>query len=575
MNHVSLSNDQNVKVWPWWNMWEIESRFRQNDKEGAFHLLHLVVNTIKDEKYPGLIEETLDTDGTSIGGNVFMTAAGNLLEVVAKDLMGIEPLSPGWTKLKVVPAVPEEWKDYDFTVPTPNKGFLFLNCENGNLTITVKDSQIKEIYVNDINKIKVIGSKVNTYIPVSNPPREYKVVEKKQIPAVPKGKAVLFYDSEFHSEKPDIDLENINVETLGNLSHSKYKKIIICGNSLPLFTKGGKSIKKSLENYTNKGGTIIFYGATVNTKTKEDGAGILGEQCGIIDWFQYLPARKKEQFNNWTFKPNPTNTNVEQANGLYHSSFMLDKSAEGKDIYVEIGPLVGLDSLFINGHYAARHSDMESFIRQEYPTETSYPDSHRYKMLSRMYIIKPNTKVYKEIRFGDSNKITLKLYNDRMGYGFPEKNRSNIGYITDRKEWQATDDALDGLGFANPKRKGVNYWGNEQFFNSWSTKIGLFGFTVEGSGVRFCKGTMFEDLEDLSIPVEAAYTDFPLFKPWMFEVLAYTTTKQNLLYPMTEERYPCIVRIVNSDSKGGYILINPSVANHLSGKLILGKLNEK
>lgn len=25
MNHVPLTNDQNVKIWPWWNLWEAGS----------------------------------------------------------------------------------------------------------------------------------------------------------------------------------------------------------------------------------------------------------------------------------------------------------------------------------------------------------------------------------------------------------------------------------------------------------------------------------------------------------------------------------------------------------------------
>ena len=574
MNHVSLSNDQNVKVWPWWNLWEIEARFRHQDKQGAYHLLHLAARTIEDEKYPGLIEETLDIDGTSIGGNVFMTAAGNLLEVVVKDLMGVEALSPGWTKVKVVPATPDDWKNYECRIPTP-KGFLQLNCRNGHLTIAVEDPQIKEVFVENADNTTVTGSKKSVYVPVSNPPREYKPVNKTTVPAMPKGKSALFHDPEFHTQKPGLDLETIGIEKLGSLTPGSYKKIIIEGNSLPLFTKGGKSIKKALENYTANGGTVIFYGATVNPKTEEDGAGILGEQCGIIDWYQYLPERKKEELANWAFIPDPHNTNPGQTNGLYKTSFELGTIANGKDIYVEIGPLVGLDSLFINDKYVACYHDMEPYIRQEYPTETTYPDNHRYKTLSRMYVLKPGTEAYRSIRFGQSNTIALKLYNDRMGYGFPEKNKPNIGYQTEQKSWQATDDALNGLGFVNPKRKGVNYWGNEQFFNSWSTKNGLFGFAIEGKGVQFCDGTVLEGMEDLTIPVTATYTDFPLFKPWMFEILAYTTTRQNLLYPMTEERYPCIVRIVHSKSKGGYVLINPSVANHPSGMAILNRLDVK
>ncbi|MCD8194559.1 MAG: hypothetical protein LUD74_08470 [Tannerellaceae bacterium] len=261
-----------------------------------------------------------------------------------------------------------------------------------------------------------------------------------------------------------------------------------------------------------------------------------------------------------------------QANGSYHASFELETNFNGKDIYIELGPLVGLDSIFINGVYAGNYRDMEPHIRQEYPTETPYPDTHRYKMLSRIYILKPGSEAYQAIQFDRPNTLTVKLYHDWMNYGLPNENRPSISVPSAGYSWQATDDALADLGFANPKRKGVNYWGNEQFFNSWSTKNGLFGFVIEGSGVAFCKGTALEGLESLHIPVTATYTDFAVFKPWTFEVLAYTTTRQHFLYPDSEEQYPCIVRIAHSQSGGGYILINPSVAGHPAGNILLNKL---
>lgn len=571
MNHVPLSNDQNVKVWPWWNLWEVEARFHYGDKEGAYKLLDLAARTIEDEKYPGLIEETLDTNGNSIGGNVFMTAAGNLLEVVAKDLMGVEAVTPGWGKVKVIPAVPDDWKYYTCKVPTPH-GYLFIESKAGRLTIRVSDTYIREVQVSDIDQVTVTGADKKKYIPISVDEQIYKPVHKIPVPEVQKGRTALFYDNEFHSAKPDLDLEMINVEQLGHLSSSPYKKIVIQGNKLPLYTKSGISIKKALETYTNKGGTLILYGATVNPKSDEDGAGILGEQCGIIDWYQYLPARDKTYLKDWIFVPNTTNTSSDQKNGLYTSSFEWKSSAKGRDIYLELGPLVGLDSVFINNIYVANYRDMEQLIVQEYPTTTTYSDSHRYKMLSRMYILKPGTGAYEAMRLDQANTITVKLYSDGMGFGFPEKNMPNIGVITEIKAWQATDDALPNLGFEQPKRKGVNYWGNEQFFNSWSTKNGLFGFEIDGSGIQFCEHTALSGMEDLNIPVQATYTDFALFKPWTFEVLAYTTTRQHLLYPSLEERYPCIVRIVNTKTKGGYILINPSVVDIPAGKDILEKL---
>ena len=572
MNHVPLTNDQNVKVWPWWNLWEAEARFNHNDKEGGYHLLNLAAKTIEDEKYPGLIEETLDIDGTSIGGNVFMTAAGNLLEVVVKDLLGIETLTPGWAKIKITPRVPAEWTNYDCKIPTP-EGMILLHYKDGELSININDANILEVYVEDLEYTNVFGAEKKQYIATGTKELKYHPINKKDSPPIPEGRSAIFYDKEFHSVKPSLNLDMVDVNSLANLHTSPYKKVIIQGNSLPLYTKDGKSIKEALETYINHGGTVFFYGATVNPKSNEDGAGILGEQCGIIDWYQYLPEKEKTFLTEWAFSPATTNTSLNQTNGSYTSFFNLDASIEGQDMYLELGALVGLDSVFINDIYIACYRDMEKLIKQEYPTTTTYADTHRYKMLSRLYIIKAGSEEYNAFAFNETNKLTVKLFNDGMNYGIPKKNAPNIGILNSTlKSWQATDEAIPNIGFQNPKRKGVNYWGSEQFFNSWSTKNGLFGFEIDGQGIHFCDNNALKGMENLNIPVQATYTDFSLFKPWNFEVLAYTTTKQALLYPMTEERYPCIVRIVNTRTKGGYVLINPSVANHPVGQTVLKQL---
>lgn len=574
MNHVSMLNDQNVKVWPWWNLWEAEARFRYNDKEGGYNLLRLAAQTIKDEKYPGLIEETLDIDGTSIGGNVFITAAGNLLEVVVKDLMGVEAIKPGWKEIKVVPAVPADWKDYECQLPTPN-GMMNIVCVDGKLTIDIRDKNIQYVHVSDMNAVNVQGAQKKTYIAPYIAPREYKTVQSIAVPQLKESKSAVFYDAELHTEKPDLNLDAVDAEALGNIQNSPYRKVLVYGNSLPLYTRSGKSIKTALEAYVEKGGTVIFYGATVGHKSDEDGAGILGEQCGIIDWYEYLPARNKQAFSSWTFTPDPTNSYTYQKNGDYTATFMLDSSFGGKDLYLELGQLVGLDSVFINDRYVANYKDMEKFIQQEYPTNTRYPDSHRYKTLSRIYLLANGSDAHKAVKFGQQNTIRVKLFNDEMNYGFPATNGANIGVVTDLKTWQPTDDAIPHMGFNHPKRKGVNYWGSEQFFNSWSTKNGLFGFRIEGSGIKFQDGAALQGLAHQQVPVTTAYTDFALFKPFTFEVLAYTQTNEKLLYPSTTEQYPCIARIVNAKTGGGYILITPSVVDRPVGKEILQKLHVK
>lgn len=573
MNHVGLDNDQNVKVWPWWNLWEAEARFQHGDAAGGLHLLELAAATIEDEKYPGLIEETLETDGVSTGGNVFVTAAGNLLETVVKDLMGIEPVVPGWSTVKVVPAVPASWENYSCQVPTPN-GFIRVEKKNNRLLITVTDAAIKTVLVADPSQTDLTGAVKQAWQKKQENAREltYTPVNKKPVTPLKKGQAVMLHEEGFNTVSA-FNLPAITVQELENLGKNSFNYLIIMGNRLPLYTKNGQSVKTLLEGFIRKGGTIVLYGAGTNKKTEEDGAGILGEQNGLIDWYDYLPERKTTPLENWQFTPFDGNPSGTRRSAVYNTVFELDPSYQGKELHLELGPLVGYDSVYINGNLIATNKDLEPLIKQEYPTKTNYYDTHRYKMLSRYYTIKANSTGYKSLLFGKNNRIEVRITGDGLSRGIPESNKASIGILTDAKSWQATDEAIPGIGLANAKRKGVNYWGSEQFFNSWSTKHGLFGFQVNGQGVQFAAGTMLQDLPNSTLPVQHIYTDFALFKPWNFEALAYTTTNEHLLYPTTTERYPCIARIVHTETGGGFLLIAPEIAEAPMGLDVLRKLN--
>ena len=74
------------------------------------------------------------------------------------------------------------------------------------------------------------------------------------------------------------------------------------------------------------------------------------------------------------------------------------------------------------------------------------------------------------------------------------------------------------------------------------------------------------------MPVEDIYTDFALFKPWRFEALAYTQTSTALLYPGTTERYPCVARIIDTQTGGNFIVLAPAIAASPLGKTFLQQL---
>lgn len=561
MNHVSLKNDQNMKIWPWWNLWEAEARFHCDDKEGGYHLLQLAAGTIRDKKYPGLLEETLDLDGRAYGGNAFPTGAGNLLDVTVKDLLGVEPLKAGWEVVKIVPSVPESWSDYTCTLPSPG-GTIHLSCVNHQITVEVNDPRIKAIQTTPEAIVK--GATKQVYKKPLPAPIEYHKPIKKEIPTLDNGKTVLFHDPAFHTERPTLQIATIDVQQLAALDTSRCRKLVVTGSRLPLFTPEGKSIRKAIEHFVAQGGTVVLYGATTNAKCNEDGAGILGEQGGLIDWYQYLPVRNKQVLNGWQKESNPESHSL-----VYTIRFTLNKGFAGKPLHVEIGQLLGLDSVYVNGVLVGQYADMAPLMKQEYPTNTDYPHSHTYKRVSRLYTIVPENKAYQTFRFGEENTLTIRISQDALMEGLTEKNTPSIGIQTDQKAWQPIDEDIPGLAFAHPKRKGVNYWGKEQFFNSWSTKNGLFGFSVQGQGIRFADETRFPGLADSTLEVATAYTDFALFTPWLFEPIAYTTTNERLLYPMEQERYPCVARIVNSETKGGYIVITPAVVNRPIGEKIL------
>lgn len=578
MNHVGLQNDQNMKIWPWWNLWEAEARFRYDDKAGGYRLLRNAASTIRDEKYPGLLEETLDLEGKTYGGNAFPTGAGNLLDVVTKDLLGVEPLAPGWRQVKVVPAVPDTWKNYACTLPSPG-GKIRLTAREGKLTVEVADSSIEVVCTTPEAIVK--GARKQIYQrPVEEIP-VCRTVEKKAVPPLKEGKTVLFYDPVFHaghsdlrggrSDLPggrsDFSLETIDVRQLGDLDAGRYAHVIVPASRLPLYTTEGKSVRRSIERFVAAGGTLVLYGAVTNAKCDEDGAGILGEQGGLIDWYQWLPARRKCYFASGR-----TDTLPGRGRLRYTASATLPAGFEGQPLYLEIGSLLGLDSVYINGRLVGSYGDMAPRMKQEYPTRTRYPHNHTYKRLSRMYVIEPGDPAYGAFRFGQPNELTIRISEDGLREGLTARNRPNIGVPAERYAWQAVDEDLPDMGFDFPKRKGVNYWGKEQFFNSWSTQNGLFGFAVEGRGVAFADSVRFAGLSDAGVSVQAAYTDFALFEPWLFEAVAYTTTSQGLLYPMEQERYPCIARIVDSRRGGGFLIVAPGVAESALGKEVLGRL---
>ncbi len=559
MNHVPLSNDQNMNVWPWWNFWEAEARLNNGDIDGGYWLLSKGVSSIKDEKYPGLMEENFDLSGKTFGGNAFPTAAGNLLEVVVKDLMGIKSVTAGWKEVEVSPNVPSSWRNYSCRVPVPG-GFITLVVKNRREIVTVESPVVKRVFVASGTTVKGAEKAILEKSPEAES-YEYSPVRPKPVPPVSTGSAVQFFDSRVH-QAPLVSVPDlVDIEGLSSIDKSCYTHLVIQGNTLPRQARG------AIERFVSRGGHVVFFGASVNAKNDQDGAGILGEQCGIVDWIDYLPERSKLFIRRWEQK---STDYPRYSDYLYTADVVIPDEYSGRDIYFEVGPLTGLDSVFVNGTLVGAFSSMEKYRAQEYPAATDYPNSNEYMRMGRMYVIPASGQEY--INFGKTNKVEIRIRKDVCREGLTDRNAPNLGVLTGGMAWQYVDEDIKGFGFEFPKRKGVNYWGNEKFFNSWSTSQGLFGFAKSGQGVSFVKGTALGDIPFKSMNVDAVYTDFALFAPMNFEVLAYTVTSEHLLYPMESEHYPCAVRVVHNDKGGGYTLIAPALSKGILGEQVLNRL---
>jgi hypothetical protein len=58
----------------------------------------------------------------------------------------------------------------------------------------------------------------------------------------------------------------------------------------------------------------------------------------------------------------------------------------------------------------------------------------------------------------------------------------------------------------------------------------------------------------------------------MFQPLAFTTTDRKILIPNNGERYPCMARIVNTQTGGEFLLIPASITKTSTGLEVLKKL---
>lgn len=579
MSHVDTTIDHNYKMWPWWNAVEARARLRNGDINGGIHLLECCSRTLEDMHYPGLMEELTSPQGITEGGNAFLTAAGSYQDAIIEGLLGIEILEPGCRRIRVSPNTPTGWDSWDATVPLPG-GAIFVTQIKGRLRIRVTDPRVR--IVEAPSRANVEGADRAPLSP-STFPVLAALAEVKPLPFPPlvRRSAALLYDTTLYRSLPTgMARRTITPDELPRLDSTNISALIIPGNALPLKTASGEDTRLALSRFLERGNAIVFYGATMHDR------GTMGETGGVIDWYDYRPAIVYHPLGGWRFKASRDGIRVPQEKetgfvkgwfrpdfadddwgrinvpglwedylkqpydgwGWYRIHFPLSEGTRGKTVFLDLGEIDDADWTYVNGRFIGSESGWQRF---------------------RRYVIRPTDSAYAALRFGGDNVLAVQVF-DGGGGGGLYADSTWLGTETDRNAWMPID-ARTGITRMSPERFGVVSWGpGGDFFNSWETSRGAFGFKIDGRGIDFA-GPL-AGVPSRAEPVQEAFTDFAISAPLIFQPLAYTATHRRLLIPDHGERYPCMARIVNMQSGGELVLIPASIARLPVGLEVLRRL---
>jgi hypothetical protein len=578
MTHVGLEIDHNYKMWPWWNAVEAKARFLNGDIAGGIHLLESCSKTLEDEHYPGLMEELTSPEGVTEGGFAFLSAAGSYQDAIIEGLLGIEILEPACARIRVSPNVPAEWKNWNAAVPLP-EGEIILKQIKGKLHITISDLRVKIVEAPataTVEGAQRADISPRTFVELA----DWSAPKPINAPALRTRKAALFFDAGIPSASyAGLPQQKISTDELLALDTMKIDALIVAGNALPRKTQKGIDIQPTLAKFVDRGGAIVFYGATMHER------GTMGETAGVVDWYENRGGFLYAPITGWKFQASNDNAKVKRENekgmingwykkdisenewkeikvpqlweeyagaqydgwGWYRAHFTLPADAKGKSLALDLGKIDDEDWTYINGVQVASLGGWLTF---------------------RRYFIKPDDASYAALNFGGDNVLAIQVY-DGGGGGGLYADSTKLGVETNQLAWRPIN-PFNNMTSEQPVRFGVISWGKGDFFNSWETSRGAFGFRVEGKGVEFTD--VLSGMPSLDVPVHEAFTDFAIAKPLYFQPLAFTTTQRKLLVPDNGERYPCMARIVNTQTGGEFILIPESIAKTSAGLEALKKL---
>ncbi|QZT37931.1 hypothetical protein K5X82_03280 [Halosquirtibacter xylanolyticus] len=289
MTHIE--SDQNEHIWPWWNAIEAKAHSLNGDKQAGVRLLENCAQTLSFEKYPGLMEELMYKDGVSEGGNAFATAAGSFIDAVYSGLFGIEIIQTKQSRIRILPNIPTEWKNTSLKVPTTDGSYTISHYQ-GQTTVTVNDSQIKEVEVEA--NTKVVGAKKVVYATPATP-----VLPSSQTfetPQITKRKAFVLEVKGLIAPPQNVKEKVITLEQLTQISSPQTSALIIYGNKLPFTSKQGVETTEYLQQFISQGGAIVFWGCRMMSKDVEHPQHYkykMGHTSGVISWYKKIGSEWK------------------------------------------------------------------------------------------------------------------------------------------------------------------------------------------------------------------------------------------------------------------------------------------
>ena len=327
MRYVSGENDHNVKVWPWWMAHEAKARFQNFDAEGGLHVLGKIVDTFAWPVLPGLCEEYCnpeDGEQDDVVGHAFITGSGALLDAVLYGLVGFSIREPGERHVRLAPAVPRTWDDWDADVDLV-EGALRFRQSAESYRVEIEGTRVRTLELRippreAVEAVTLDGRAVtperdedgaSEYLLIELEPggRHVIVVEFAQsnvatgafaMPTLPPPVSV---ERPLLMDEPRLFADILQgfvrgaVSYFGRMRHVAAREIgelagagdllVVVGNELPYRTKRGASVPDQIEGFLGRGGSMLLLGPRfprINLENHYHGGAQMGGHAGMFWW---------------------------------------------------------------------------------------------------------------------------------------------------------------------------------------------------------------------------------------------------------------------------------------------------